>query len=78
MGTNKESVISAPKDIERLDKIAKENHERRKIEEEEYDDDEEDRLVIGESVNLDSDILTLDKNLDKKEDLALDDIELLT
>ena len=45
MGTNKESVISAPKDIERLDKIAKENHERRKIEEEEYDDDdEEDRL----------------------------------
>ena len=78
MGTNKESVISAPKDIERLDKIAKENHERRKIEEEEYDDDEEDRLVIGESINLDSDILTLDKNLDKKEDLALDDIELLT
>ena len=78
MGTNEESVVNAPKNVERLDKIAKENHERRKLEEEEEDDDEEDRLVIGETVNLDSDILTLDKNLDKKDDLALDDIELLT
>mgnify|MGYP001360110013 CR=1 FL=1 len=79
MGTNEETVVNAPKNVERLDKISKENHERRKLEEEEEeDDDDEDRLVIGETVNLDSDILTLDKNLDKKNDLALDDIELLT
>jgi len=80
MGTNEESVVNAPKNVERLDKIAKENHERRKLEEEEEeeDDDDDDKLVIGETVNLDSDILTLDKNLDKNDDLALDDIELLT
>ena len=48
MGTNKESVISAPKDIERLDKIAKENDARRKAEEAEYDDDDDDGpLKIG-------------------------------
>ena len=77
MGTNQESIINAPKNVERLDKISKENNERRKLEEEEYDDDEEDKLVIGESIKLDTDILTLDKDLDKKDDLALDDIELL-
>jgi hypothetical protein len=77
MGTNQESIINAPKNVERLDKISKENNERRKLEEEEYDDDEEDKLVIGESIKLDTDILTLEKDLDKTDDLALDDIELL-
>jgi len=48
MGTNKESVISAPKDIERLDKIAKENDAKRKAEEAEYGDDDDDGpLKIG-------------------------------
>ena len=47
MGTNKESVISAPKDIERLDKISKENDAKRKAEEAEYDDDDDGPLKIG-------------------------------
>ena len=49
MGTNKESIISAPKDIERLDKISKENDARRKAEEAEYGDDDDDDgpLKIG-------------------------------
>lgn len=78
MGTNEESIVNAPKNVERLDKISKENNERRKLEEaEEEDYDDEDKLQIGESIKLETDILTLDKNLDKSDDLALDDIELL-
>ena len=77
MGTNIESIVNAPKNVERLDKISKENNDRRRLEEEEEDDYAEDKIVIGESIKLDTDILTLDKNLDKKDDLALDDIELL-
>ena len=37
MGTNTSSEIAAPKTLERLEKIAKENNERRKAEEAAYD-----------------------------------------
>ena len=42
MGTNKETIVSAPKDIERLDKIAEINDAKRKAEEAEFDDDYDD------------------------------------
>ena len=52
MGTNKESVISAPKDIERLDKISKENDAKRKAEEAEYGDDDGPLKIGGEDLKL--------------------------
>ena len=78
MGTNKESIINAPKDIERLDKIAKENDAKRKAEEAEYDDDDYDeeplKIHSGESIDLKLD--TLD-SLDKKDSAPKLDFEVL-
>jgi len=42
MGTNKQSVINAPKTLERLDQLAKDNEAKRKADEMEYNDDDND------------------------------------
>ena len=79
MGTNKESLISAPKTDERLEKISKEQHEKRKAEEAEEDDDEE-KLTIFDSVDLkldNLDINNLEKKVETRPDPILDDIEVL-
>ena len=83
MGTNKSSEVSAPKTIERLEKISKEQNEKRKLEEEEddYDDDyDNDKLTIHNNINLELDNLdvhNLDKKLKLETDPILDDIEVL-
>ena len=81
MGTNKSSEISAPKTVERLEKISVEQNQKRKEEEAEYDDDdEEDRIKIFDDakLNLDNlDVHDLNKKLDLKPDPFLDDIEVL-
>ena len=78
MGTNKESTISAPKTIERLEKISAENDAKRKAEEAEYDDDDYDeeplKIHSGESIDLKLD--TLD-SLDKKDSAPKLDFEVL-
>jgi len=63
LGTNKKSEILAPKNIERLDKIAEENMARRKAEEEEDDDYEEDKLTIHSDNNIKLNIDTLDDKI---------------
>ena len=42
MGSNKEEIVNAPKDVDTLEKISDIRHEQRKLEEEEYDDDDDD------------------------------------
>ena len=79
MGTNKESTVSAPKTIERLEKISVENDAKRKAEEAEYDDDDdynEEPLKIhsGESIDLKLDSLD---SLDKKDSAPKLDFEVL-
>ena len=62
--TGKETVVSAPKTVERLEKIAHEANERRKAEEAE-DDDDDMPLRIGEEVRLElTDINDLNKAID--------------
>ena len=64
---------------ERLEKISKEQHEKRKAEEAEEDDDEE-KLTIFDSVDLkldNLDINNLEKKVDTRPDPILDDIEVL-
>ena len=51
--------ISAPKDIETLNKISEINNAKRK---EEDDDDDDDKLVIGEDIGLAIDTVTLDSD----------------
>ena len=78
MGTNKSSLIEAPKTIERLDKIAKVNDAKRKAEEAEFDDDyEEDKLTIhsGDNIKLNFDDLG---SLDKKINTPSLNIEVLS
>ena len=53
--SNKEHAISAPKDLDTLEKISEINNAKRK--EEEADDD---KLNIGEDIQLDMDLITLD------------------
>lgn len=84
MGTNKSTEIEAPKTLERLEKIAKVNNEKRKAEEAAYDDsdsDEEDeKIQIFDDANLELDkidVHNLNKKLDLKPDPILDDIEVL-
>lgn len=53
MGTNKESIVSAPKTIKRLEDISQQRNEQRKAEEEEDDEDEDEddndgKLVISD------------------------------
>lgn len=79
MGTNKETIVEAPKTIDRLDKIQTERHEQRKMEDE-FDDDDDDKLSIMDSVGLgDDDFVSLDKKEKPKkieDDLVLDFEEL--
>ena len=82
MGTNKSQEISAPKTIERLEKISKEQNERRKLEEaEEDDDDDDEKLTIMDdtTIKLDTlDVHSLDKEIKLEPNILLDDIEVLT
>ena len=68
MGTNKQSVVSAPKTIERLEAISEMRNEQRKAEEEEDEDEEDDdeRLIISD-IPVKLDVMSLDD----------DDIEIL-
>ena len=83
MGTNKETVVEAPKTIDRLDKIQTERHEQRKIEDEfdDDDDDDDDKLSIMDSVGLgDGDFVSLDekeKSSKINDELVLDFEELI-
>ena len=80
LGTNKESIIQAPKTDERLSKISKEQHEKRKAEEAEEDDDEE-KIKIFDSVDLkldNLDINNLEKKINPRPDPILNDIEILS
>ena len=78
MGTNKSKEISAPKTIERLEQISKEQNEKRKLEEAEEDDDEKIRIMDDTTIKLDTlDIHSLDKEI-KLEPNILNDIEVLT
>ena len=74
--TGVESTIDAPKTIERLEQIANESAERRKLEEE---DDEEDKLSIGTEIKLDTmDINDLSKPFSLNENPPiLDNIEII-
>jgi hypothetical protein len=75
--------VSAPKSFERLDKIAKENNEKRKLEEEEEDSDsdDEDKLQIHGSTDLkldNLDIHNLDKKFKIKTEPLLTDVEVIS
>ena len=67
-----EGSINAPKDIERLEKIAFDANERRKAEEAEYDDEDDMPLTIGQEVKLE----IADVN-DLNRDVAIKPIPLL-
>ena len=80
METNRKSVVSAPKTLERLEEISKARSEQRKLEEAEEDDDDE-KLVIHDNATLaldKIDIHDLNKKLNVQPDPILDDIEVLT
>jgi hypothetical protein len=71
--------ISAPKTLERLEKISYEANKQRKEEEAEEDDDDE-KIKIFDNVNLELDkidIHSLDKTLKLEPDPILTDIEIL-
>ena len=79
MGTNKSTEIIAPKTIERLEKISKEQNEKRKLEEEEEDDEDRIKIMDDTSIKLDTlDIHNLDKEIKLEPDILLGDIEVLT
>lgn len=81
MGTNKSKEISAPKTIKRLEKISKEQNEKRKLEEAEEDDDDDETLKIMDDTNIKLDTLdihSLDKEVKLEPNIILDDIEVLT
>ena len=74
--TGTENKVSAPKDLETLDKISAINNERRAREDaEENDSDENIKLNIGDDINLSMDTINLDLPLELKDDPILDDIE---
>jgi hypothetical protein len=73
MGTNKQTIISAPKTIERLEKISDMRYAKRKEEEEEYDDEDDERLIITNKPVINGlDFIDLDNSK-----LDLGDIEIL-
>lgn len=84
MGTNEEKLVNAPKTPERLDQIATERNEQRKLEEAEEDDEDDDfedeRLVIkdNETIKLEPDVLGIEslKPINSSE-LLLGEVELL-
>ena len=75
------SLVSAPKTIERLEKISKEMNEKRKEEEAEYDDDDDDFGFENDKIKIfnDSPKLELDKLdvHDVSKELTIDDTPLL-
>jgi len=81
MGTNKQTLVNAPKTDARLEKISKEQHEKRKAEEAEEDDaDDEEKLTIFDNVDLkldNLDINNLEKKVETRPDPILEDIEVL-
>ena len=76
---NKIENISAPKTVERLEKISQERSEARKIEDDD-DDVEDDRIKIGEKIKLtDIDVHDLEKPKEtNKIPIGLEEIEILT
>ena len=78
MGTNKESIIEAPKTIERLEEVSKINNEKRKAEEDDDYDDDGPLKISGDTIKLDfSDVHDLEK--EKKLEPAIKlDIETLS
>ena len=50
MGTNKESIVSAPKNIDRLEEISEMRNNQRKLEEALEDDDDEESLTISDEI----------------------------
>ena len=78
MGTNKESIVNAPKTDERLDEIARVQHEKRKAEEAEEDDDDDSLKILGDNVKLEiADIHDLSQDKVLKPDPILNDVEVL-
>lgn len=82
INTSETTLISAPKTIERLERISREQNEKRKMEEEEDDDDiefENDKITIFNDtpkLELDNlDVHSLDEPLKLNNDIVLDDIE---
>lgn len=77
--TGEKSIIEAPKTIDRLERIATETSERRKAEAiDDEDDEDDDKLVIGDSVNLEiSDINDLNRSISLNPPI-LDDIEIIS
>ena len=81
LGTNESKEVNAPKNIERLEKISKEQNEKRKLEEAEEDDDDDEKITImGDTdIKLDNlDIHDINKELKLEPDIVLNDIEVLT
>ena len=75
MGTNKETIVDAPKTIERLEEVAKIANEKRKAEEEGYGDDDDDGplKISGDEIKLDfSDVHDLDKKKTLEPAIKLD------
>ena len=79
MGTNQESIVNAPKTDERLEEIARVQHEKRKAEEAEEEDDDDDNLkILGDNVKLEiADIHDLSQDKVLKPDPILNDVEVL-
>ena len=82
MGTNEETIIDAPKTIERLEEISNIRNEQRKLEEMEEEEDEPlEKLVIHSNNNIKletDDIHDLNKPLDISKDMLLSDIEVIS
>lgn len=82
MGTNEETIIDAPKTIERLEEISNIRNEQRKLEEMEEEEDEPlEKLVIhsNNTIKLETDdIHDLNKPLDISKDMLLSDIEVIS
>jgi len=79
---DKPEKVEAPKTLERLEKIAHEQNEKRKAEEAEYDEDEDDDekiKIFGDvDLNLDNiDVHNLDKKMKLEPDPILNDVEIL-
>jgi hypothetical protein len=72
----KKELIEAPKDIERLEQISRENFEKRKLEE--MDDDDDKISILDEEVKIDE-LLDINNLFPQKQknsdDITLDDIE---
>tara|TARA_Y100000389_G_scaffold101367_1_gene98142 strand:- start:4224 stop:5411 length:1188 start_codon:yes stop_codon:yes gene_type:complete len=80
MGSNEETIVSAPKTIERLEEISEiRNNERKEEEEmeEDYDDDEGSLKISNEAINLNSLNIMEIKDETNLKDSILSDIKVL-